>query len=203
MTEMSGQQSEVSKSTAGFHLLLAVCAMLFVASRPAEGQQPAKTPAQHSAKIPRIGYLAAGDPSSAGRTVEAFRQGLRDLGYIEGKTILFEYRFAEGKQDRVPNLVKELVQVNVDVLVVIFLPGIRAAKEATNTIPIVMVAAVDPVATGIVESFARPGGNITGVATLQRDLGREETGVVDGSSSTDIARRGPLGRRSARVGNRL
>jgi len=135
-----------------------ICIALF-----AEAQQPAK--------IPRIGYLSGtGDPSNPGPTVEAFRQGLRDRGYIEGKNILVEYRYAEGKQERVPSLVSELVQLKVDVLVVLTLPSVRAAKEATKTIPIVMVLAVDPVATGIVDSLARPGGNITGLATLQREL---------------------------------
>jgi len=141
-----------------------ICIALF-----AEAQQPAK--------IPRIGYLSGtGDPSNPGPTVEAFRQGLRDRGYIEGKNILVEYRYAEGKQERVPSLVSELVQLKVDVLVVLTLPSVRAAKEATKTIPIVMVLAVDPVATGIVDSLARPGGNITGLATLQRELSGKRLG---------------------------
>jgi ABC-type uncharacterized transport system substrate-binding protein len=128
--------------------------------------------AQQTGKIPRIGYVSgAGDPSNPEPTVEAFRQGLRDRGYTEGKNIAVEYRYAEGKQDRVPSLVSELVQLKVDVLVLVTLPSVRAAKEATNTIPIVMVLAVDPVANGIVESLARPGGNITGLTTLQRELG--------------------------------
>ena len=97
------------------------------------------------------------------------RQGLRDLGHFEGKNILIEYRGAEGKLDRIPSLIAELVQLNVDVLVVATLPAIRAAKQATKTIPIVMVTG-DPVASGIVDSLARPGGNITGLATLSRDL---------------------------------
>jgi putative ABC transport system substrate-binding protein len=128
--------------------------------------------AQQTGKIPRIGYVSgAGDPSNPEPTVEAFRQGLRDRGYTEGKNIAVEYRYAEGKQDRVPSLVSELVQLKVDVLVLVTLPSVRAAKEATNTIPIVMVLAVDPVANGIVESLARPGGNSTGLTTLQRELG--------------------------------
>ncbi len=127
--------------------------------------------AQQPKKVPRIGYLSgSGDPYTPGPLVEAFRQGLRDLGYIEGKNILVEYRYVEGKLDRSPGLVAELVQLKVDVLVVTFLPGTRAAKEATKTIPIVMLSSVDPVATGIVDSLARPGGNITGLATLGRDL---------------------------------
>ena len=127
--------------------------------------------AQQARKVPRIGHVSgSGDANNPEPSVEAFRQGLRDLGYIEGKNILVEYRYAEGKLDRAPALVAELVQLRVDVLVAAFLPGIRAAKEATKTIPIVMVTGVDPVATGLVDSLARPGGNITGLTTLAREL---------------------------------
>ena len=101
---------------------------------------------------------------------EALRQGLRDFGYIEGKNILVEYRYIEGKRDQISSLVAELVQLKVDVLVSGTVPAILAAKQATKTIPIVMVTNVDPVATGIVDSFARPGGNITGLTRLTRDL---------------------------------
>src|SRR4030095_5663467 len=121
-------------------------------------------------KVPRIGYVSGtGNPSDPGPYVEALRQGLRDLGHFDGKNILIEYRGAEGKVDRIPSLVAELVQLNVDVLVVVTLSSIRAAEQATKTIPIVMVTG-DPVASGIVDSLARPGGNITGLATLSRDL---------------------------------
>ena len=127
--------------------------------------------AQQQQKVPRIGYVTgSGDANNPGPYVEAFRQGLRDLGYIEGKKILVEYRYAEGKLDRIPGLVAELVQLKVDVLVATTLPAIRAAKQATKTIPIVMLTVQDPVATGIVDSLARPGGNITGLTTLARDL---------------------------------
>ena len=127
--------------------------------------------AQQPGKIPRIGFVSgAGDLSNPAPTVEAFRQGLRDRGYIEGKNILVEYRYAGGLRDRMTSLVGELVQLKVDVLVLITLPSVRAAKEATKTIPIVMVVAVDPVADGLVDSLARPGGNITGLSTLQREL---------------------------------
>jgi putative tryptophan/tyrosine transport system substrate-binding protein len=127
--------------------------------------------AQQPKKLPRIGYLSGrGAPTSPAPSHDAFRQGLRDLGYTEGKNILIEYRYPEGRLDRVPSLVAELVQLKVDVLVILPLPGILAAKQATKTIPIVMVATVDPVATGIVDSLARPGGNITGLTTLSRDL---------------------------------
>ncbi len=141
----------------------ALCAMLFALSLPVEAQQPAKTP--------RIGYVSgSGDSSNPGPEIEAFRQGLRNLGYIEGKNILVEYRYVEGELDRVPRLVTELVQLKLDVLVVSPASAIRAAKQATKTIPIVMVAIQDPVATGLVDSLARPGGNITGLTRLTRDL---------------------------------
>jgi putative tryptophan/tyrosine transport system substrate-binding protein len=98
------------------------------------------------------------------------RQGLRDLGYVEGKNIAIEYRGAEGKLDLIPSLVKELVQLKVDVLVVATLPAILAARQATKTIPIVMVTSTDPIASKLVDSLARPGGNITGLSTLAQDL---------------------------------
>ena len=128
--------------------------------------------AQQAAKIPRIGYISGtGNASNPGPYVEALRQGLRDLGYVEGKNFEIEFRGAEGKPDRMPSLVTELVQLKVDVLVVPTAAGaIHAAKQATKTIPIVMVTLLDPVATGLVDSLAHPGGNITGLATLQRDL---------------------------------
>ena len=125
--------------------------------------------AQQPKKVPRIGYVSSGDPSTEPR-LAAFRRGLRDLGYIEGKNILIEYRYAEGKPDEVPGLVAELVQLKVDVIVIGFLPAIHAAKQATKTIPIVMVTPVDPVASGIVDSLARPGGNITGLTRFTGDL---------------------------------
>jgi putative tryptophan/tyrosine transport system substrate-binding protein len=127
--------------------------------------------AQQPTKIPRIGYVSGtGNATNQGPYVEALRQGLRDLGYAEGKNIAIEYRGAEGKSDRYPSLINELVQLKVDVLVVPTLPAILAARQATKTIPIVMVTNADPVATGLVESLARPGGNITGLSTLTQDL---------------------------------
>jgi ABC-type uncharacterized transport system substrate-binding protein len=141
----------------------ALCAILFALCDPVEAQQ--------TAKIPRIGYLvSSGDPTNPGPSVEAFRQGLQDLGYVEGKNILVEYRYIEGKSERVPSFVAEIVQLKVDVLVVSNPPSIRAAKQATKTIPIVMVNSADPVATGIIDSLARPGGNITGLTRLTREL---------------------------------
>ena len=141
----------------------ALCAMLFALSLPVEAQQPTK--------IPRIGYVSGtGDHKTPGLQVETFRQGLRDLGYVEGKNILIEHRYTEGNQDRAPRLVAELIQLNVDVLVATTSPAIRTAKQATKTIPIVMVTTADPIATGLIDSLARPGGNITGITRLTRDL---------------------------------
>jgi putative ABC transport system substrate-binding protein len=123
--------------------------------------------AQQPKKVFRIGYVSVfGGPATSDRGFEALRQGLRDLGYIEGKNIVFEFRGAEGKWDRIPDLVNELVRLKVDVLFCPNLPAIDAAKQATKTIPIVMVSNVDPVELGIVDSLARPGANITGL-TLQ------------------------------------
>jgi putative tryptophan/tyrosine transport system substrate-binding protein len=122
-------------------------------------------------KIPRIGYVSGtGSPADPGPYVEALRQGLRDLGYVDGKNIAIEYRGAEGKPERYASLVNELIQRKVDVIVVPTLPAILAARTATKTIPIVMVANIDPVAAGLVDSLARPGGNITGLSTLAQDL---------------------------------
>jgi putative ABC transport system substrate-binding protein len=127
--------------------------------------------AQQPTKIPRIGYVSGtGDATHQGPYVEALRQGLRQLGYVEGKNFAIEYRGAAGNVERVSNLVNELVEQKVDVLIAPIPGAIRAAKEATKTIPIVMVASIDPVATGLVESLAHPGGNITGISTLSLDL---------------------------------
>jgi putative ABC transport system substrate-binding protein len=124
--------------------------------------------AQQTKKVPRIGYLATTAPDTPNNL--AFRRGLRDLGYIEGKNILVEDRYAEGKADRIPSLVAELVQLKVDILVSPVSAAIRAAKESTKTIPIVMVIADDPVATMLVDSLARPGGNVTGLTRLTQEL---------------------------------
>ncbi len=127
--------------------------------------------AQQPTKIPRIGYVSGtGDAIHQGPYVEALRQGLRQLGYVEGRNFAIEYRGAAGNVERVSNLVNELVEQKVDVLIVPIPGAIRAAKQATRTIPIVMVAGIDPVAAGLVESLARPGGNITGISTLSLDL---------------------------------
>jgi len=126
--------------------------------------------AQQAKKIPTIGVLRPGSPSPPDPLIQQFRQGLRELGYLEGKNILIEYRYAEGKSDRLPDLAAELVRIKVDVIVTTDTPAIRAAKQATTTIPIVMANVADPVATGLVASLARPGGNITGLSNLAPDL---------------------------------
>ena len=125
--------------------------------------------AQLSAKVPRIGLMSPerhGDARGEG-LIEAFRQGLHDLGYLEGRNIVIEYCYAEGNDDRFPDLVAELVRIRVDIIVTATETGVRAAKNTTNTIPIVMVhVGSDPVEAGLVGSLARPGGNITGLASL-------------------------------------
>ena len=127
--------------------------------------------AQRSTKIPRIGYVSGtGTATDQGPYVEALRQGLRELGHTEGKTYLVEYRGAEGQVERLSSLVEELVQLKVDLLVAPVPGAIRAAKQATKTMPIVMISGLDPVASGLVDSLARPGGNLTGIYNLTQDL---------------------------------
>src|SRR5262245_1611299 len=140
-------------------LSLAVGCLLSAIGLSAQAQQPAK--------VPRIGYQSAG---SSGEREEAFRQGLRELGYVEGQNIVIERRFAQGKPDQVPRNAAELVQLKVDVIVTGGSTDTRAAKGATSTIPIVMTNDSDPVGTGIVASLARPGGNITGLTALSAEL---------------------------------
>ena len=144
--------------------------------------------AQQPTKIPRIGYVG---PVTTDPRTASFRQGLRDLGYTEDKNILVEYRYVGGKLDRYPDIVAELVQLNVDVLVAVPFQAILAAKQTTKTIPIVMVTTLDPVATGIVDSLARPGGNITGVARLTRVLGARRLELIKETAPT-ISRVGVL-----------
>jgi len=126
--------------------------------------------AQQPARIPRIGILVAASASFNLPRVEAFRQRLRELGYVEGKNIVIEYRYAEGKLDRLPDLVAELVQLKVDVIVTAGGTATLAAKKAGVTMPIVFGNVGDPVGTGIVSSLARPGGNITGLSMMAPDL---------------------------------
>src|ERR1051325_7085275 len=130
----------------------------------AEAQQPVKI-------LPRIGViLSSGTAETPSPLLEAFRQALRDLGYLDEKNIIVERRYAEGRLDRMSPFVQEFVQQKVDVILGTSNVVIRAAKEATKTIPIVMISSVDPVDAGYVQSFARPGGNITGLAWLNRDV---------------------------------
>src|SRR5262245_26056024 len=138
---------------------LAIGALLLVLSGPAEAQQPKK--------VPRIGYLGLIES----RTVdEAFRRGLREQGYVEGQNIHVEYRFADGRVERLADLAAELVKVKVHVIVATGTQVTDAATRATKTIPIVFTVTSDPVASGFVDSFARPGGNITGFGTLNTEL---------------------------------
>ncbi len=135
-------------------------AVLFTAPLAAEAQQ--------AGKVPRIGYIRAEAPPAA--DIEAFRQGLREHGYVEGKNIVVEYRWADGNEQRLRAIVAELIRVKVELIVTSAPAATRAAKEAATTIPIVMVLVADPVAFGFVASLARPGGNVTGFAFLFPEL---------------------------------
>jgi putative ABC transport system substrate-binding protein len=126
--------------------------------------------AQQPTKVPRIGFLSNNSLAAVSSWNEAFRQGLRELGYVEGKSIVVEYRFTEGKRDRLPALAAELVRLKVDVIVTGGPTATRVAKQATSTIPIVMATDPDPVGNGFVASLARPGGNITGLSTVFREI---------------------------------
>ena len=129
-----------------------------------------KVQAQQSKKVHRIGFLGASSPSAISGRLDAFRQGLRERGYVEGKNIVIEYRYAEGKLDRLPALAAELVRLKVDVMVLAGPASIRPSKEATDTIPIVMANDADPVGSGMIDSLARPGGNVTGNTFLGPEL---------------------------------
>ena len=142
--------------------LFTIVVALTVCGARAEAQQPAK--------FPRIGYLTGPSLSANAERIEAFRQGLRELRYVEGENIVIEWRSAEGKPDRLSALAAELVRLKVDVIVTTGPTPTRAAKEATVTIPIVMAQDIDPVGTGFVASLARPGGNITGLSTLAPEI---------------------------------
>ncbi len=131
---------------------------------------PLAADAQQAGKVYRVGYLSTNFPSVETFRVDGFRQALRDLGYVEGKNIVIEYRFAEGRHDRLPDLAAELVRLEIDVMVTGGTPGTRAARQATRTIPLVMTLVGDPVAAGLVDSLARPGGNITGLTQISPQL---------------------------------
>jgi putative ABC transport system substrate-binding protein len=141
---------------------VALGAMLLFFSIPADAQQ--------QTTIPRIGFLITSSPSVIAPRMDAFRQGLREVGYVEGKNIVIERRHAEGKLDRLPALASELVRLNVDVIVTSGPTATHPAKAATSTIPIVMTFDDDPVGSGFVASLARPGGNITGLSTLAPEI---------------------------------
>jgi len=126
--------------------------------------------AQQKGKVWRIGFLSPASASGFARQVEALRAGLRDLGYVEGKNIVIEFRWAEGKFERLPGLAAELVRLKVDVIVTHGNPGVIAAKNATSTLPIVMATSADPVALGFVASLARPGGNVTGLTGINPEV---------------------------------
>lgn len=131
---------------------------------------PVPLEAQPSNKIGRVGFLGFNDPVAAKDFIEAFREGLRDLGYTEGKNIIVEYRWAEGKPERLAKLAAELVALKVDVIFAAAAPSIRAAKNATQSIPIVFEMLADPVSAGFVNSLAHPGANLTGIAGLEPEL---------------------------------
>ncbi|HUE87920.1 MAG TPA: ABC transporter substrate-binding protein [Vicinamibacterales bacterium] len=135
---------------------LSLTAALLAAPLAAEAQQPGK--------VPRIGYLSSSSATSTSRFVDAFRQGLRELGWLEGQNIVIDWRFADGRFDRLPDLAAELVRLKVQVIVAAPTPAVVTAKNATATIPIVMINVSDPVGLGLVTSLARPGGNATGVS---------------------------------------
>ena len=141
---------------------LVLCALLFALCSSAQAQQPTK--------VPRIGYLNAVSPATVSDRIGALRQGLRELGYVERKNIVVEWRYAEGKLDRLPALAAELVRLKVDVIVTTGPTTTRPAKEATSMIPIVMTQDTDPVGNGFVASLGRPGGNITGLSSLAPEL---------------------------------
>jgi len=143
-------------------LCVALCAMFLAPCFLVEAQQ--------QKRIPRIGYVDAGSPATTGHRADAFVRGLRELGYVEGQNFLIDYRWAEGKLERLPVFVKELVQTKVNVIVSSATPAIRIAKEQTSIIPIVMAGVTDPVGNGFVASLAHPGGNITGLTHVAPDL---------------------------------
>jgi len=146
---------------------LALLATISVVSVPVDAQQ--------AKSVPRIGFLSrdlhpADSRAPAPRNLEAFRQGLRELGYTEGKNIIIEYRYAEGRFERLPALAEELVRLNVEIIVAESYSAARDAKKVTTTIPIIMASGADPVETGLVASLARPGGNVTGLTNLTPQL---------------------------------
>jgi len=131
---------------------------------------PLAADAQQAPKIARIGVLIASSPAASAHMLEGFRQGLRELGYVEGKTFVLELRYAEARAERLPDLARELVSLKMDVIVVSTDQPAAAVKQQTRTIPIVMASSADPLGTGFVASLARPGGNVTGLSMMSPDL---------------------------------
>jgi putative ABC transport system substrate-binding protein len=131
---------------------------------------PGTASAQTPPKVPRVGYIFASTSTETSDYYEAARQGLRELGYVEGRSIALEVRWAEGRLERLPELLAEVIRLGVDVLVVGSTPGALAAQKATTTIPVVLVGVGDPVKAGLAASLARPGGNLTGLSLMSRDL---------------------------------
>jgi putative ABC transport system substrate-binding protein len=150
--------------------VITLCAVLFAFCLPIQAQQ--------KEKIPRIGFLDASTASGSAVLVDAFRQELRKLGWIEGKNVTIEYRFAEQKRDRLPELAADLVRLKVDLIVVVATPAALAVKKATTTIPVVMATAADPVGIGLIASLARPGGNITGNSALSPELNSKRLEIL-------------------------
>src|SRR5438552_11522733 len=158
----------MSRSTVVFNCLLPTVLLLTVSL--VEAQQPTK--------VFRIGYLSPTDAATDSARAEGMRLALRELGYIDGQNIAIEYRFAEGKNDRLPELAADLVRLKVDLIVVAGGPTTFAAKGATTTIPIVMANAADPVGLGLVASLARPGGNVTGLSNLATELNTKRLEIL-------------------------
>jgi len=166
-------------------LVSLLATIVLTTSFPAEAQQATK-------KIPRIGLHigGGGNAKNPGRYFEVFRQSLHDLGYVEGKNLRIEYRFADGKgAAREAQLAEELVQQNLDAIVITTRPAIQAAMNASKTIPIVMVTSADPVAAGLVKSLARPGGNVTGVTRMTRELGGKRLELLQRDAAWSFSRR--------------
>jgi putative ABC transport system substrate-binding protein len=162
MKVVSSQCSVVRRNIFGF----ALCALLFALCASAVAQQPQK--------LRRIGVLSATSPATIASRLDAFRQGLRELGYVGGKNIVIEYRYADGKLDRVAELAAEMVRLKVEVILTGGSAATRPAKEATATIPIVMAQDTDPIGNGFVASLAQPGGNITGLSIVAPELGGKQ-----------------------------
>ena len=170
----------MSKSIVRF----ALCTFLLPLSIPASAQQPAK--------IPRVGVLAGSSSSGESPRVEAFRQGLLELGYVEGKNIAIEYRYANAKFDKLPALADELIRLKVDVVVASTTPAVQAAKNATRTTPIVFFGVFDPVPAGLVDSLARPGGNVTEFTNIATTLAGKRLEVAQGNRSQALPRCGDV-----------